>query len=145
MRGTIPPLPQIYVLPFVSCNATFHTDQIQMFLVTHPFLIRVVVKGPSLTVPPARCTATFRMCLIPYSGLPIYNRPYILSHFAKHLLMIQRNRSAHPSTSCFLHGLGKLVSGFPAGGGIFPPRHRVQTGSETHTASYPEGGGSSFP
>jgi hypothetical protein len=34
---------------------------------------------------------------------------------------------------------------FPAGAGIFSPLHRVQTGSETHPASYQMGNGVSYP
>jgi len=34
---------------------------------------------------------------------------------------------------------------FPAGAGMFSPRHCIQTDSGTHPASYPMGIGGSFP
>jgi hypothetical protein len=45
------------------------------------------------------------------------------------------------------NGLDDQVVGIriPAGGGNFSLRHRVQTGSGAHPASYPTGTGSSFP
>jgi hypothetical protein len=45
------------------------------------------------------------------------------------------------------YGLDDLMIGvrFPAGEGNFSLRHRVQTGSGAHPASYPMGTGGSFP